>query len=115
MERETTVLIVGAGPTGLAAACALSDMGVDFEIIDKKAEPIDTSNAIAIQSRTLEIFDHFGLIEEAIALGRAIQGMRLHEKNKQVVEISFSALDAPYPYILALPQQKTEQLLAQKL
>lgn len=115
MDQETTVLIVGAGPTGLAAACALAEMGVDFQIIDKKSSPIETSNAIALQSRTLEIFDHFGVIEEAIALGRVIHGMRLYENTKQALELSFSCLDAPYPYILALPQQKTEQLLTQKL
>lgn len=35
-EVHTEVLIIGAGPTGLMAAIALSRYGVEYRIIDKK-------------------------------------------------------------------------------
>jgi len=34
--QKTKVLIIGAGPTGLMAACQLSRQGIDCIIIDKK-------------------------------------------------------------------------------
>jgi 2-polyprenyl-6-methoxyphenol hydroxylase-like FAD-dependent oxidoreductase len=34
-DLQTTVLIVGAGPTGLTLACRLATLGVGFRIIDR--------------------------------------------------------------------------------
>ena len=49
------ILIVGAGPTGLTAALELSRFGVPVRVIDKRDAPADTSRAIGIQARTLEL------------------------------------------------------------
>ena len=54
---KTDVLIVGAGPTGLALACQLIRYGVDFVVIDKKETTTPHSKAIGVQARTLEVFD----------------------------------------------------------
>lgn len=60
---QTDVLIVGAGPTGLALACQLIRYGVDFVIIDKKETTTPYSKAIGVQARTLEIYEQMGLAE----------------------------------------------------
>jgi 2-polyprenyl-6-methoxyphenol hydroxylase-like FAD-dependent oxidoreductase len=39
IDRETQVLIVGAGPTGLVLALWLTRQGIRVRIIDKAAEP----------------------------------------------------------------------------
>jgi 2-polyprenyl-6-methoxyphenol hydroxylase-like FAD-dependent oxidoreductase len=44
------VLIIGAGPTGLTAALALSRFGILVRIVDKLAEPLGTSRAIGVQA-----------------------------------------------------------------
>ena len=54
--RETQVLIVGAGPTGLILAFWLTRQGIRVSIIDKAAEPGTTSRAIVGQARTLEFY-----------------------------------------------------------
>jgi 2-polyprenyl-6-methoxyphenol hydroxylase-like FAD-dependent oxidoreductase len=41
--RDTQVLIVGAGPTGLVLALWLTRLGVRVRIVDKTAEPGTTS------------------------------------------------------------------------
>ena len=45
---ERIVLIVGAGPTGLALALWLTELGVKVRIIDKAAEPGKTTRAVAV-------------------------------------------------------------------
>ena len=41
--RDTDVLIVGAGPTGLVLALWLTRLGVRVRIVDKTAQPGTTS------------------------------------------------------------------------
>jgi 2-polyprenyl-6-methoxyphenol hydroxylase-like FAD-dependent oxidoreductase len=60
------VLIVGAGPTGLTAALALSRLCIPVRLIDKQLEAATTSRAIGVQARTLELC---GLAEEMVRLG----------------------------------------------
>ena len=55
-EKETDVLIVGAGPTGLVLALWLTRLGIRVRIIDKAAEPGTKSRALAVQARTLELY-----------------------------------------------------------
>lgn len=53
---DPSVLIVGAGPTGLVLALWLTKQGVSVRIIDKTAEPGTTSRALAVHARTLELY-----------------------------------------------------------
>src|SRR5258708_27027816 len=66
--RDTGVLIVGSGPTGLVLALWLTRLGVRVRIIDKTAEPGTTSRAVAVQAPTLEFYRQVGL---AAAFGEA--------------------------------------------
>lgn len=50
----TPVLIVGAGPTGLALAIGLEKHNVPFRIIEQNTSPGTTSRAIAVHARTFE-------------------------------------------------------------
>lgn len=60
------VLIVGAGPTGLTAALTLAQRGIKPRIVDKKKEPISTSNALVIQPRTLEVWESLNIVDDAL-------------------------------------------------
>ena len=68
--RESDVLIVGAGPTGLVLALWLTRLGVRVRIIDKTAEPGTTSRALAVQARTLELYSQIGLADAVVERGR---------------------------------------------
>lgn len=61
--NNKTVLIVGAGPTGLLLALWLTRLGVHVIIIDKKNEPGEASRAIAVHARTLEFYRQLGVVE----------------------------------------------------
>jgi 2-polyprenyl-6-methoxyphenol hydroxylase-like FAD-dependent oxidoreductase len=114
LVMQTDVLIVGAGPTGLALACQLIRYGVDFLIIDKKETTTPYSKAIGVQARTLEIYEQIGLADKLIALGAKAEKARMFAGGKIRGEIEFNELGrgmSPYPYVLLVEQGKHEALL----
>jgi 2-polyprenyl-6-methoxyphenol hydroxylase-like FAD-dependent oxidoreductase len=60
--HRTSVLIAGAGPTGLALACDLRGRGIDVTIIDKAPGPATTSRALGLQPRGTEILARLGAL-----------------------------------------------------
>lgn len=111
------VLIIGAGPVGLAAACELQRHGIACRVIDQKSLPTQTSNALAIHARSLEMWADIGVIEQAIALGHKLNGVCFYSDSiKPLVNINFNqVIHSPYPYALSLPQSQSEQLLNEQL
>jgi len=62
LPESTTVLIVGAGPTGLATAISLLNQGCrDIVIVDAVLLGENTSRAMAIHAATLEVSSVFVL------------------------------------------------------
>ena len=66
VRRDTDVLIVGGGPTGLVLALWLTRLGVRVSIVDKTAEPGTTSRALVVHARTLELYNQLGLAEPVV-------------------------------------------------
>lgn len=54
---QLQVLIVGAGPVGMTAACELARFGIPLRIVDKAAQRTDKSKALVLWSRTLELLN----------------------------------------------------------
>ena len=111
---QTEVLIVGAGPTGLALACQLIRYGIDFRIIDKKETTTPFSKAIGVQARTLEIYEQIGLADKLIELGLIVEKVKMFAAGKMRGEAEFGSLGeglSPYPYVLMAEQGLHEAML----
>lgn len=109
------VLVIGAGPTGLLMAAEAARFGLSCRIIEKISTPLTQSRALAIQSRTLEIFDHLGIIDPFLSKGLKIHGANPFSYQRRLAHLSFDSLDSPYPFILSLEQSETEKILAEHL
>lgn len=110
----TDVLIVGAGPTGLALACQLQRYEIDFIIIDQKASTTPYSKAIGVQARTLEIYEQMGLAGELIDLGNRAEKVRMFAGGRVRGEAVFKDIGeglSPYPFVLIVEQGLHEKLL----
>jgi 2-polyprenyl-6-methoxyphenol hydroxylase-like FAD-dependent oxidoreductase len=117
-NRDTEVLIVGAGPTGLVLALWLTHLGVRVRIIDKTFEPGTTSRALAVQARTLELYSQIGLADEVVKRGRKVTAVNLWVDGKKVAHAvigDFGAGISPYSFALVFPQDDHERLLIERL
>ncbi|ATE54570.1 FAD-dependent monooxygenase [Actinosynnema pretiosum] len=66
---DVDVLVVGAGPTGMALAGELRLAGAPVLLVDRLARRSALSKAGGVQSRVLEVFDQRGLLEPLLATG----------------------------------------------
>lgn len=66
MANKVDVLICGSGSAGLAAAVWLSRYGISFKMLERRSGPLDRGQADGVQTRTVEIFDSFGIGEELL-------------------------------------------------
>lgn len=114
-ELEQTVVIVGAGPTGLSLGTELKRLGISSLILDRLATGPDTSRAAAIHARTLEVLEPLGVTSELIKEGLIIQTLHVREKNRILASISLKDLDTQYPFVLVCPQEITEAILMRRL
>lgn len=115
---ETQVLIVGAGPTGLAAAACLAKNGIRVRIVDKNVERSDKSRALGVQSGTLECFDHFldsKISEQMIYCGFPARSASIHINSQDPIDVNLSTILPPYDFILVLEQSETERILEEHL
>ncbi|MCF6469884.1 FAD-dependent oxidoreductase [Nonomuraea sp. MG754425] len=101
------VLIVGAGPSGLMAACELALAGVSCRILEQRAEEPGITRAFAVHARALELLDARGLADDLVRRGHAIRRV----SPAYASNVDFTRLDSRYPMMLIVPQSGTEHLL----
>lgn len=110
-ERETDVVVVGAGPTGLLLAGDLAAAGVRVTLVERRPRRISNlSRAFAVHARTLELFDARGLADTLEAKGRALHGLRLFGR----VTLDLGALPSRFRHVLVIPQYEVERVLLER-
>jgi 2-polyprenyl-6-methoxyphenol hydroxylase-like FAD-dependent oxidoreductase len=115
LPTTTDVLIVGAGPVGLATAAVLASSGVDVTIVDRQAEGQNTSRAAVVHARTLEVLDTIGAADPLVARGLPASRFTIRDRDRHLVTVRFDDLPSRYPYALMVPQSTTEAVLLDRL
>src|SRR5881392_4213021 len=113
-----TVLIVGAGPTGLTLACELARRGVAFRLVEAAPGPQPGSRGKGVQPRTLEVFDDLGVVGRILAHGRMAMPIRSTTPDGQVTSSDAPAAERPgipYPASLITPEWRIEEALRLRL
>ena len=110
------VLIVGAGPGGLFAACELLRHGVKPRVVERRLAPHGEARGTALQPAVLEILDRGGLIEPFLRAGVRIRRIQLLGPGLQeIVSEHFADTGCAYEFQCSLPQSRTEAILREHL
>ncbi|MFI0742300.1 FAD-dependent monooxygenase [Streptomyces sp. NPDC021100] len=117
---DTSVLIVGAGPTGLTLAIVLARAGVAVRVVEKASAFHRESRGKGLNQRSREIFEDLGVGEEAAASGIDRITLRKYRGGVPVSDyVSFGdnapTADTPYASGLLIPQWRTEEILRGRL
>jgi 2-polyprenyl-6-methoxyphenol hydroxylase-like FAD-dependent oxidoreductase len=111
----TSLLIVGAGPTGLTAAVELARRGLVARVIDKKSDPLPLSRAVGINAHSLTLLEASGVTERLLNAGIRVRELLIHDRDRLISRIRLDREDLPYNFMLALPQDETEGILRARL
>jgi 2-polyprenyl-6-methoxyphenol hydroxylase-like FAD-dependent oxidoreductase len=112
---DTDVLIVGAGPTGLALATMLMRSGISTVIVDKLPTGQNTSRAAVVHAHTLDVLEQLGVSERLAHKGLKVPTFSIRDRDRILVRLGFGALPSRHAYLLMLPQDETETILAEGL
>ncbi|GAA1838811.1 hypothetical protein GCM10009836_17290 [Pseudonocardia ailaonensis] len=110
------VLVVGAGPVGLTAACQLARFGVGVHVVEALAEPTTESRAVGVHARSLEMLATLGVVPQLEARGRRIGALEMVDGRTGRTRGGMRVADLPgrHPYVLDVAQPDTEAVLADR-
>ncbi|MFF8379488.1 FAD-dependent monooxygenase [Streptomyces sp. NPDC015661] len=119
-DKNTDVVIVGAGPTGLVLAIDLARRGVRALLVEKADRLFPGSRGKGIQPRSQEVLDDLGVLPAIRAAGSPYPQMLGWEGAERqgawdMMERSEPTEQVPYAEVLLIPQSRTQDVLYERL
>lgn len=108
-------IIVGGGPVGLFLGGRLAQLGFAVKVLEPRTGPRAHSRAIGVHPPALERLAALGLADAFVREGVRITRGHAYAGTKRLGTLSFADLPGPYPFVLTLPQPRTETLLEGRL
>jgi 2-polyprenyl-6-methoxyphenol hydroxylase-like FAD-dependent oxidoreductase len=68
-----------------------------------------------VHARTMEVLDEIGVSDELCRRGVIVPRFTVRDRDRVLLEVPFDGLPTRYPYTLMIPQNITEQVLAERL
>ena len=112
---QVSVLVVGAGPTGLLLAAELERRGVRCHLIDARPGPLHWDRATVVHPRSLQIFESLGLAEKFLEAGCRQRVIKIHSRGKLLGTMDLSTCGSVYGFNLGVSEEVTERILTDYL
>lgn len=109
------VVVVGGGPVGLYLAALLLQHGVAVRVLERRDAPTTHSRAIGIHPPSLEALDHIGVASGLVSEGVQIRRGVAIAGGVEVAGMSFHTVSRCYPFVLSIPQARTEAVLERRV
>lgn len=106
-------VIAGAGPTGLTLALELLRRGKTVRIFDRSSgpRPEGQSRALGVLPATLCVLEPSGVTKRLHEEGVRIEKVSIHKNNKQIATLDVGRGGGRWPYLISIPQGRTERIL----
>jgi len=118
VPQRDPVIIVGAGPAGLAVAVILARAGVPSLVFEAEAKLPRDLRAGSFHPPTLELLDSIGIAQDFLALGIRVPRWQIRGREEGVIvewDLSLLADLTPYPFRFHCEQFKLTPLLQARL
>ncbi len=109
--QKTSVLVVGAGPTGLLLASELHRRGIDCHLIEARPAPLPWDRATVVHPRSMQIFEALGLSAKFLEAGCRQRSIKIHSNGKVLGTIDLTSCGSTYEFNLGLSEETTESIL----
>jgi 2-polyprenyl-6-methoxyphenol hydroxylase-like FAD-dependent oxidoreductase len=110
-----SVLVVGAGPTGLLLTSELQRRGVLCHLIDARSAPLHWDRATVVHPRSLELFESLGLISKFLDAGTRQRAVKIHSGGHVLGTMDLSTCGSIYGFNLGMSEEVTECILTDYL
>ena len=108
------VLIVGAGPVGLVAACCLSQAGIPVTLVETSSDLPKDLRASTFHPPTLDMLDRFGVTEALVERGLVCPTWQFRDRAEGVIatfDLGVLKGETNHPYRLQCEQWKLSEEL----
>jgi len=114
-DGPPTVLIVGAGPTGLTLGIILARYGVAVRVIEKRARASEHTKATNIMQRTQELLDSIDLLAPLQQIGGAMSRLVVTAYGTSVGPRTMHLSETAFPDVILCGQHNFEAVAAAEL
>ena len=114
-DQRASVLVVGAGPTGLLLASELERRSVPCHLIDARSAPMHWDRATVVHPRSLQIFESLGLVDKFLEAGCKQRTIKLHSGGKVLGTLELAGCGSIYGFNLGVSEEVTESILNEYL
>ena len=114
LPRHADVLIVGAGPAGLALAASLAQLGIRTSS-STAARPVARVEGRGGAATDAGVPDRIDLAESLVDDGLRGRGFAVADSDPHLLRLYYGRVASPFPFLLLISQQQTEIRLADRL
>lgn len=113
-DYDVDVIVVGAGPIGLTAACALGHHGVRARVFEERTKPKPYSRANNVWARVQELLQGIGVRDALAENSYLIQKQTAFLNGAPLDQVPLDEVRSPYPKVLYSGQDVIERTLTEQ-